>query len=388
MANYYGQISSGVRGRQADMMALERERMKMQQERAAQEQAAKLAQTRQNILQQYFAPAQDELQAMGGNSLQSMMDKIDQGQMPQGDIQTQIVQREARFDPRGAMGALFGAGDFEAATQMGDVLDAEQKARQKDMNRWSGAVTYIEDPENPGVTIAVQPSTQGEGEPFRRIGVAAMTPEAKARQQSAKDKMAMDRAGMDLDRQKFLFDQKKFYEGPEIEARKSAIEEAGKQGRSANATLAILNQVEPYLDQASSSDLERLARSGASFVGIDSPQASADRVINQAAASLTLSAPKLGGAASDRDVALYAEAMGALKTGTIQQKRDAIRFIRDKLNQYGAESGAPSSVGRPAPAASAMPKMPPASQHKGRIVRDTASGVRYQSDGSKWVRVK
>lgn len=33
-----------------------------------------------------------------------------------------------------------------------------------------------------------------------------------------------------------------------------------------------------------------------------------------------------------------------------------------------------------------LPAMPPPSQHAGRIIKDTNTGIRYKSDGSKWVR--
>lgn len=408
MANYYQQISGGINDRQEQLRKLQLEKDALAKQKAMEGQ-------RQNILQQYFQPAVPERQEVEAvsNPLAQFMGEQPQQQyqnlvaatpkpvnnlverqtnvQPQGGVipETQmktIPGKEAVFDPRGAMGALFGVGDTETGKQMADL----EKMSQRDRDQWSGAVTYIDDPENPGTTIAVQPSTRGEGAPFRRIGVASMTPVQQANVEAKKTELGFKGQDLSMDRQKFLFDQKKFYEAPEIEARKDAIAAAGTQGRSADATLAILDQVEPYLDKASSSDLERLARKGGSFLGFDSAAASADRVIEQAAASLTLSAPKLGGAASDRDVALYARAMGALSSGTIQQKREAMQFIRQKLQQYGASDAAPAAAPKPsAPKPDAkLPSMPPAKAHSGRTVRDTDTGITYKSDGIKWVRVK
>lgn len=407
MANFYQQISSGVRGRDADMMALSDQRAKMQERQDAIRRQKELEGQRRNILQQYFQPAvpeRQELEAVGNPLAQFMgeqsqqpanlVEQKSQGMgaapsaaslVPETRMKT-IPGKEAVFDPRGAMGALFGAGDTETAKQMADI----ERLNKQDLNRWSGAPVYIEDPENPGVTIAAQPSTQGDGPAFRKLGVAGVTPEARARINAKNKELDFKGEDLSMDRQKLLFDQKKFYDAPEIEARKDAIADAGKQGRSADATLAILDQVEPYLDKASASDLERLARKGGSFIGLDSAAASADRVIEQAAASLTLSAPKLGGAASDRDVALYATAMGQLSSGTIQQKRDAMRFIRQKLQQYGASDQSaprPTSASASKPA-DKLPSMPPAKAHAGRTVRDTDTGITYKSDGTKWVRVK
>jgi len=49
----------------------------------------------------------------------------------------------------------------------------------------------------------------------------------------------------------------------------------------------------------------------------------------------------------------------------------------------------PEQVSRPAPAQSqVMPSLPPAQQHKGRTIRDTATGKMLQSNGMSWVEVK
>lgn len=306
----------------------------------------------------------------------------------------QIPAKPASFDAESAIARLYALGDVDT----GIKLSAANEKSKRDLNRWSGAVTYIEDPDNPGVTIAVQPSTQGEGEPFRRIGTAAMTPEARARVNQKNQDLKNDEIKLGLDRQKFLFNQRKFYEGPEIDARAKVMEDAAKRGASAANTLEIIRTIEPYLDNASGSDLTKLARRGGAFVGFDSAAATADKMIDQAAASLTLAAPKLGGAASDRDVILYERAMGGLASGTTEQKRASIQLIRQLLSKYGdsplqqtgnvqSKQGSPSQA--PAQSASTpMKSLPSAAQHTGRTIRDTSTGITYKSDGKQWVRVK
>lgn len=278
------------------------------------------------------------------------------------------------FDAESAINRLYSIGDIQTA----QGLAAAQEKQNRDLNRWSGAVTYIDDPENPGVTIAVQPSTQGDGPGYRKIGVAAMTPEARARQKQKDEDQALDREKIGMDRQRFLFEQRKFYEGPEVQARQQQLEDAAKKGASAANTLNVIATIEPYLDVASGSDLEKMARKGGSFLGFDSAAATADRMIEQGAAALTLAAPKLGGAASDRDVALYERSMGALSGGTTQQKREAIKVIKQLLGQYGeAAAGQPGQQqGRPAPApkAAPAPKVDPAAYRRYEAAIRAANG--------------
>lgn len=257
---------------------------------------------------------------------------------------TQTEAKPSQFDAESAVSRLYGIGDVDTATK----LAAAEEKQNRDLNRWSGAVTYIDDPENPGVTIAVQPSTQGDGEAYRKIGVAGMSPEARTRAQQKDADLANDREKIGMARQQFLFEQRKFYEGPEVQARQQQIEDAAKKGASAANTMNVIATIEPYLDVASGSDLAKMARKGGSFIGFDSAAATADRMIEQGAAALTLAAPKLGGAASDRDVDLYRQSMGSLSSGTTQQKREAIKVIKRLLGQYGeAAPGQPQAAPRP-----------------------------------------
>lgn len=63
--------------------------------------------------------------------------------------------------------------------------------------------------------------------------------------------------------------------------------------------------------------------------------------------------------------------------------QDAIRIIREKIIGRGTGKGTAVPTG----ADGAMEKMPDAGSHKGRIVRDTATGQRFQSDGDRWAPI-
>lgn len=402
MTNYYGQISSGIRGRQADMMALERDRMKMQQERAAQEQAAKLAQTRQNILQQYFAPAQDELQAMGGNSLQTMMDKIDQGQMPQGDIQTQIVQREARFDPRGAMGALFGAGDIEGAKSIADVARIQAEA-DKAMKVNGGKEVYgnlfVPNPERPGEVFPAQYNREGGIVVDRSVSLPEKVQWLNTGSQfvpaSQYGTVSPGRAPIGIG----LTPGQAAQYDPNLQANIAESESAGRErGKIAGAQEAGSESRIITLDKTIGIIDELLSHPGRkAATGMSSPSGfipgtaaydfrqKLEQLTGQAFLSEVDKMRGLGALTGPEGQKLV-QAAAALNTSQTEEafERNLILF---KTELEAARRKTAEKAGMKT-SASSMPKMPPAAQHKGRIVRDTASGVRYQSDGSKWVRVK
>jgi hypothetical protein len=372
----------------------------MQAKRQALQRQQAMQQQREQIMREAYQPAEEarteyafdqQPAPQQGGGLDNIMGALGIADAPQ--MQTkQVEAKPAQFDSESAIMRMYGAGDMDGAKGLSDM----QRQQRQDASRWSGSTVYIEDPENPGVTIAAQPSTQGDGPAFRKLGVASVSPEAKIRSEQKAADLDLDREKISLDRQRFLFDQKKFYEGPEVQTRTDALQALQKQRESADSTFAVLDQIDPYLDQSSGSDLVRLARKGGTFLGFNSAAATADRMIDMGAATLTLTAPKLGGAASDRDVALYEQARGNLKSGTIEQKREAIKFIRGQLQKFGsADPGSalirPSAALAPVaktPASQPMPSLPDPAQHKGRTVRDTKSGVRYQSNGSQWMRVK
>lgn len=73
----------------------------------------------------------------------------------------------------------------------------------------------------------------------------------------------------------------------------------------------------------------------------------------------------------------------------LMQLQSELQFYKQRAESKAAGGSRPAP-GQPqaAPKPSAMPSLPNPAQHKGRIVRDTSTGVRWQSNGAQWVRVK
>lgn len=162
-----------------------------------------LEEQRRKILAESYTPGQAAVEASGPAAYSPDANPADfAGQLVARRVEAQEA-KPAQFDAEGAINRLFAIGDVEGANS----LAAAQEKQSRDLNRWSGAVTYIDDPDNPGATIAVQPSTQGTGEPYRKIGVASMTPEARARLEAMRRKEAYERS---KDARDYQFDREKF----------------------------------------------------------------------------------------------------------------------------------------------------------------------------------
>ena len=137
MQNFYQQISSGINNRQEQLRQLQLQKEAMAKQKAMEGQ-------RQNILQQYFQPAVPERQEMETveNPLARIMaepkpqmemspvdgqqswapERAPQSPLMVADQQMKTIPgKEAVFDPRGAMGALFGIGDMETAKSISDI---------------------------------------------------------------------------------------------------------------------------------------------------------------------------------------------------------------------------------------------------------------------------
>lgn len=71
----------------------------------------------------------------------------------------------------------------------------------------------------------------------------------------------------------------------------------------------------------------------------------------------------------------------------IQAVRDFQAVVRagaERAAARAAPAAAPQAESKPA----GMDNMPPPTEHTGRIIRDSATGLRYRSDGQRWVRVE
>jgi len=112
--------------------------------------------------------------------------------------------------------------------------------------------------------------------------------------------------------------------------------------------------------------------------------AKASAALKALGGALVAKMPKMSGPQSDKDVLLYREMAGQVADSTlpIETRLAALSTVEDLQRMYGgkdqsAQSNAPE-----------MPQMPNPQSATGRTVRDTSTGIRYKSDGSRWVRVE
>lgn len=99
-------------------------------------------------------------------------------------------------------------------------------------------------------------------------------------------------------------------------------------------------------------------------------------------------ANKLPGSATESDRILFMASAGVLQdpNATTQRKIAAAQSAISSYQRMIEADRRAKAGGQSAPAP--MPSLPNPAQHNGRIVRDTATGVRWQSNGKTWVRVK
>ena len=137
MATYYEQITGAIRS----PMEYQQERMKRQADIQRMQDEQELMKQRKNILQQFFQPAvaeRQELAPVGVNPLAALMQPEQPANMvesrfagvgrpasagsiiPQYTSET-IPGKKEVYDPRGAMGALFGIGDIDTAKSIADI---------------------------------------------------------------------------------------------------------------------------------------------------------------------------------------------------------------------------------------------------------------------------
>jgi len=109
-----------------------------------------------------------------------------------------------------------------------------------------------------------------------------------------------------------------------------------------------------------------------------------------------VSALKGMGALSDAEGKKLAASVGALDPSMPEDEfESSLAGVMNTLIKKGVASGL--NVSNPLggetttpqqPSSNAMNNMPPANSAMGRVVRDTSTGIRYKSDGSRWVRVE
>ena len=76
------------------------------------------------------------------------------------------------------------------------------------------------------------------------------------------------------------------------------------------------------------------------------------------------------------------------KPAVIKQKLDSVKVYLDSLkSRAGRALPKQDQGGQSQPQRQHVNILPPASQFPGKIATDNTTGIRYKSDGAKWVRI-
>jgi len=154
--------------------------------------------------------------------------------------------------------------------------------------------------------------------------------------------------------------------GGPVEAKPNA---AAQKTADAREVLALLDQAEPLLGIATGSYVGAGMDSLNRAFGKSTPGAQGAAQLKALEGSLVAKMPKMSGPQSDKDVLLYRQMAGEIGDPTVpaDQKRAAIKVIREINQRYLGESGA-APGGDPAPAAPAsLPFADGARVSSGRI---------------------
>src|SRR5574343_564297 len=98
---------------------------------------------------------------------------------------------------------------------------------------------------------------------------------------------------------------------------------------------------------------------------------------------------RLPGAATDADREIFMASSGVLNDPNTPASRkiaaadSAIQSYQRLIQKYGKGQSQP----QPQPQRQQVNILPPASQLPGKVATDNATGIRYKSDGKKWVRI-
>lgn len=421
MATYYEQITGAIRSP-----------LEMQQERLMRQSAIKKLQEeqdlmtqRKNILQQFFQPAvaeRQELAPTGGNPLEALMQQQQPANMVEarmagvgrpsapdsmipGYTSETIPGKKEVFDPRGAMGALFGIGDFEGGRAVSQIADGSRQ----DQYGTSGDLIRLAD----GSLVRRQYSTSGQ---YRDIPIQGeltapltqyQTAELGIKESEQKRKEEESRVSEELNRQRLAEERKRREEDARIKREELELKRKDAENKPTGATTSEgerqaagfhgrMTQSSSVIDSLESKNkgLPTVTTNVTGALLGDFAQRKAmtkeqQQYKNAADAWIRAKLRKESGAVIGEE-----EAKAEYRT-YFPVPGDTPEVIAQKsLLRKEAEQEMRISAGRAfqgeqqARPQQSMQRMPPASQHTGKVVRDTASGVRYKSDGSKWVRIQ
>lgn len=158
----------------------------------------------------------------------------------------------------------------------------------------------------------------------------------------------------------------------------------------ANDAIALIDQAEKLISRSTGSYAGAGIDLAAQVLGVSTPGAQAAAQLKALQGALVSKMPKMSGPQSDKDVQLYREMAGQVGDPTIPAatKMAALQTIREIQERYaGMQPGAsrPKPPEAPKVPEQAFSSLPPASQYRGKTVRDTLTGKSFKSNGMSWV---
>jgi len=153
--------------------------------------------------------------------------------------------------------------------------------------------------------------------------------------------------------------------------------------QSSGKALQLIDAADELLNKATGSWTGTGADMIAGAFGKSTEGAKATAQLKAIEGALMMAQPRMEGPQSDKDVALYRQMAGQVGDPTVpvETRRAALQAIRSLHEKYAGGTQAQA-------APKAFSDMPDPSGYVGKIIQDDKSGVRYKSDGKKWVTVK
>lgn len=420
MATYYEQITGAIRS----PMEYQQERMKRQADIQRMQDEQDLMKQRKNILQQFFQPAvaeRQELAPVGVNPLAALMQPEQPANMvesrfagvgrpadagsiiPQYTSET-IPGKKEVYDPRGAMGALFGIGDIDTAKSIANI-EYKQNLMGGGQEKYSMTGRLIKLPD--GSIVERRYSNRGD---YKDTPVSGELVGQLQKVDLGGQQQLINPYTGEVIREESVTatPYQSFQMSPDAQADVAEAEAAarkrgemyGTKEAGAESKIETLDKTIDLVGQLLSHP-GRKAATGATFAAGYIPSTEAydfNQLLDQLTGqSFLAEVEKMRGLGTltETEGKKLTVAAAALKTSQTEAAFDRnLRAFQSELerarNKTSAKMGGAPSRPAPAPkpAPAKMPSMPPAKAHSGRTVRDTDTGITYKSDGMKWVRVK
>jgi hypothetical protein len=403
----------GFQKKQAELQELERQKQLMQQ--------------RQQVLKESFTPAQEAVPGLFGVEPQGVAEKLRasiDSLTPIELKQKQLIQAQeakpAQFDRQGAINRLYSIADLEGASALvsDDYRESlGNRASGGAAEKWYGNYKLVKGSD--GKAYKHVTSSAGgskliplDGDPMSELKLMDLDGK-KVWANSYTGEPVREFDVIPTDYQQWQMDDNA-QAGQEERVREAGARgaERGKQqaGKEADATnagsqIAAIDRIMVLADQGYYSgtldDRTRMVLADAFGIGADDPRYANTGSIHTLAANLLPQAkPSAMGGVSNSEWDMIREIISDPKKGSPQRYKAALNAYKSLLEGRiaaaeggfknaikgygGATQSAPTSRTPSAP----MPTLPNPAQHKGRIIRDTKTGIRYQSNGSQWMRVK